>query len=196
MLKEFEDYGYVIKNGILFFAKGPLSQWWGALPKQLGGSILEKGGFLQGFNIEYNCAEQWMMAKKAALFKDWRVFHKVMNTTSPREQKDLGKEVKNFDQRVWDQHKQVIVKEGNMRKFTQNALLAEFLMRTEDLVLAEAAPWDKVWGIGMSADDENAEMKSLWKGQNLLGYTLMEVRDFLKENFELDQQEEEPQIIV
>jgi len=46
-------------------------------------------------------------------------------------------------------------------------------------VLVEASPYDKIWGIGMSVDNENIENPLTWKGLNLLGFALMEVRDEL-----------------
>ena len=43
-------------------------------------------------------------------------------------------------------------------------------------MLVEASPYDKVWGIGLSTDDENAEKPLQWKELNLLAFILMKVR--------------------
>ena len=69
-----------------------------------------------------------------------------------------------------------------MAKFTQNRDLIIKLMDTGDAVLAEASPFDRTWGIGLSADDERAVNRKKWKGQNLLGETLMKIREQLKES--------------
>lgn len=47
---------------------------------------------------------------------------------------------------------------------------------TGEAVLAECAVKDRIWGIGLSMKDERRFDLDAWKGQNLLGYALMEVR--------------------
>ena len=71
--------------------------------------------------------------------------------------------------------------EGNLLKFDQNPEIKEYLIGTGDSVLVEVSLYDKVWGIGMNQDDEGIENPLNWKGKNLLGFALMEVRDILKE---------------
>jgi ribA/ribD-fused uncharacterized protein len=58
--------------------------------------------------------------------------------------------------------------------------MLKILISTKDKILVEASPWDKVWGIGLPEDDKNIENPNYWKGKNLLGFALMEVRDELK----------------
>ena len=53
-------------------------------------------------------------------------------------------------------------------------------MATQDHILAECAVKDKIWGIGLSMKDERRFDLNEWKGQNLLGFTLMRVRAVLK----------------
>jgi ribA/ribD-fused uncharacterized protein len=65
---------------------------------------------------------------------------------------------------------------GNLAKFSQHAPLSEFLLLTGEKVLVEASPYDRIWGIGMSADAPNVTEPQTWKGPNLLGFALMEVR--------------------
>ncbi|MDR0269107.1 MAG: NADAR family protein [Paenibacillus sp.] len=43
----------------------------------------------------------------------------------------------------------------------------------------EASPVDRIWGASLAADDERIENPLQWKGTNLLGFALMEVRDQL-----------------
>ena len=43
-------------------------------------------------------------------------------------------------------------------------------------MLVEASPLDRIWGIGLAADSEFAEVPSRWRGLNLLGFALMEAR--------------------
>jgi ribA/ribD-fused uncharacterized protein len=173
MLKTIDEYGYVIKNGILAFQKGPFSQWY-------GGYGTQSSSFFYGKMCEaptqYNCCEQWMMARKAKLFKDYEMHSKILLETSPKKQKALGREIKGYDQGVWDKKKKKIVFFGNLLKFTQNEELFVFLKSTEDLILVEAAPWDKVWGCGTGPEDERTFNEEQWQGENLLGKALMKTR--------------------
>lgn len=58
--------------------------------------------------------------------------------------------------------------------------LRAYLLSTGDRVLVEASPMDRIWGIGLAADDERALDPSRWRGLNLLGFALMEARDRLR----------------
>lgn len=134
-------------------------------------------------NIEYACAEQFMMASKAELFKDLETREKIMHCTNPFEMKKLGREIKNFDSEVWDKHKEKIVFAGNMNKFLQNSDLKDYLLSTEDAELYEASPYDKIWGIGLSKE-EAINRKKPYPGLNLLGKALMKVRAEIKRGIE------------
>ena len=65
-----------------------------------------------------------------------------------------------------------------MFKFSQHAAMRWELLRTEDLVLAEASGRDSSWGIGMNESDARRLPvgQALTNGQNLLGEVLMRVR--------------------
>ena len=122
-----------------------------------------------------------MMAEKARLFSDDDVLEKILAAKSPAEAKKLGREVRRFTPDLWDKQKYQIVKAGCFHKFSQHQPLAEFLLRTYDRILVEASPVDPIWGIGLAADAADAENPTNWRGQNLLGFALMEVRDELKQ---------------
>jgi ribA/ribD-fused uncharacterized protein len=94
--------------------------------------------------------------------------------------KDLGRQVKGFVEADWDRAKRRIVTEGNLAKFAQNGRLRDFLLSTGDRILVEASPVDQIWGIGLAADDEKARNPLEWRGDNLLGFALMDVRDDLR----------------
>ena len=122
-----------------------------------------------------------MMASKARLFGDDEVLKRIMDTSTPLDDKKLGRKVRGFVAEAWDARKYDIVVKGNKAKFSQNPSLKEFILSTGDAIIAEASPYDVVWGIGL--DREHAEMGSVsqWQGENLLGCALMDVRDWLKE---------------
>lgn len=130
--------------------------------------------------IAYTSAEHWMMAQKAELFGDAEIKQLILNAKSPGEAKKLGRKVKNFDPAKWDDEKFAIVTNGNLHKFQQHPALKDFLLKTGSKVLVEASPVDPIWGIGLAADAEAAQDPKRWRGENLLGFALMEVRDILK----------------
>ena len=104
--------------------------------------------------IKYYTAEQYMMSQKALAFNDKETYSKIMEEKEPREYKKLGRQVKNFDSTIWDKKKFEAVIKGNIAKFSQNEKLKEFLLNTQEKILVEASPYDKIWGIGMDENDK------------------------------------------
>lgn len=141
------------------------SQWW------------ENSFTVDG--IEYKTAEHWMMAKKARLFNDETIFQRIIDVKSPAEAKKFGREVQNYNDEIWLKNRYEIVKEGNLHKFSQDQDLKEFLLNTKERILVEASPVDAIWGIGMASDHQDINNPKKWRGLNLLGFVLMEVRDEL-----------------
>jgi ribA/ribD-fused uncharacterized protein len=129
---------------------------------------------------EYNCCEQYMMAKKALTFNDQESYKMIMYSDNPRDQKAFGRRVKNFNAEVWSVISREVVYQGNYAKFTQNPELKEQLMATGDLEIVEASPYDKIWGIGLGEEDPRAWDKSTWDGLNWLGEAIMRVRETLR----------------
>lgn len=130
-------------------------------------------------DVLYKTAEHWMMAQKALLFNDQISFNRAINAASAKDAKTIGRGVKNYDEKIWKENRTEIVVQGNIHKFVQNPMLGDFLIKTGTKILVEASPYDSIWGIGLSADDIKARDVNTWKGLNLLGFALMEVRDFL-----------------
>lgn len=121
-----------------------------------------------------------MMAQKALLFDHKEIYDKIIAAKSPAEAKTLGRQVRNFDEVVWNTNRFALVVEGNLQKFSQHPDLKEFLLNTKERVLVEASPVDKIWGIGLAVDSDRADNPKRWNGLNLLGFALMQVRDMLK----------------
>lgn len=132
-------------------------------------------------HITYKTSEHWMMAQKALFFNDQVTFEKVIMSEKPGEAKKLGRKVLGFDEQVWNHKRFEIVKLGNIHKFNQNPKFAAYLCTTENAILVEASPVDTIWGIGLAQDNEDIDNIYIWRGLNLLGFVLMEVRDFLKD---------------
>lgn len=155
-------------NKFYFFWGGEFSQWY-------------KSNFIID-DVLFVCAEQFMMYKKAELFNDQESMEKILKTDNARKQKHLGKKVKDFNSDIWDEHKYNIVLTGNLAKFTQDKKLKELLLSTRTKTLVEASPYDIIWGIGYDENHPHATQPDKWRGLNLLGKVLMEVREILKTN--------------
>lgn len=131
-------------------------------------------------DIEYNCAEQYMMHQKALLFGDKEIAEEVMKVIHPKDHKALGRQVKGYDEAIWKRACLGIVYKGNLAKFRQNKELQEELLNTGEKVLVEASPVDFIWGIELSENNSDALDPTMWRGTNLLGFTLMLVRNELR----------------
>ncbi|MEV8373393.1 NADAR family protein [Kribbella sp. NPDC056861] len=130
-------------------------------------------------DIRYPTAEHWMMAAKARLFGDEESARAAIAAGHPQEAKAIGRQVTGFDTETWQQHRVQLVVEGNLHKFRQNEALLGYLLGTGDRVLVEASPVDRIWGIGLAADDERAAHPAQWRGLNLLGFALIQAREQL-----------------
>jgi ribA/ribD-fused uncharacterized protein len=138
---------------------------------------------INGSSIKFSTMEQWLMYQKATLFKDIIAANKILQMNDPKDIKQLGKKVIGFEQGVWDSHKYNIVVKGLILKFGQDTALRKLLVDTEKKILAEASPYDSIWGIGIGSNHVWANIPNRWPGQNLLGKALMDVRQiFQKED--------------
>ena len=148
-----------------FTEKSPFSQWYPC-------AFTVEG-------IAFTCAEQFMMHGKALLFGDHEIAKQVLAAAHPKQHKALGRKVTPFDDVLWKAKRVEIVKAGSRAKFTQNEELRALLLATKGTELVEASPYDRIWGIGLAATDPRAQDPNTWRGQNLLGKILTELRDEL-----------------
>ena len=163
------------KFNTFLFWHGPLSQWWYS-PFTLDGE-------------EYNCAEQWMMAQKARTFGDVETAAEIMTLKGPhttqhdfgqkyaKKHKDLGRQVKNFCPVTWHAVARDVVARGSLAKFSQSDELMACLLYTGDYTLVEASPYDRLWGVGLSDQADEAFNPAQWEGKNWLGQVLTELRN-------------------
>ena len=119
------------------------------------------------------------MAQKAKLFHDSKNYTAILKTTSPKECKRLGRNVTPFDEKTWEDNRYRILKEGVLAKFSQNEGLRNQLLASGNSIIAEASPYDDIFGIKLSAEEAVDVMPEQWPGRNLLGKALMEVREEL-----------------
>ncbi len=157
-------------ESILFFWKpfevnGYLSNWSPHVIKNEG--------------IEFKTVEHFFMYHKAILMGDEHTAKKILLVRTPQEAKALGRLVQNFDEEKWDTLKEGVMVHGLWLKATQHSEVKDLLLATCGKKLAEASPFDKIWGIGMSKDDKNAHNPNKWRGKNLLGKSWMKARGLI-----------------
>lgn len=130
----------------------------------------------------FNCSEQYFMKKKQEMFDPTNVqlANAIMAETSPAKIKAFGRQVKNYDETKWNQERYRVMKEALMYKFGQNQNMKQILMSTGNKILCECTNLDKIWASGLHITDPDRFDETKWKGQNLLGKALMEVRNELK----------------
>lgn len=155
--------------------------FWGHQPRRNG--RVDQACFSQWYaaglsldGVFYPTAEHYMMAEKARLFGDTTARRQIIQAPHPHAAKHLGRQVQGFDEARWQATRFDVVVTGNAAKFAQNEALKAFLLGTKHRVLVEASPVDRIWGIGLAADDSRATHPDQWRGLNLLGFALMEVR--------------------
>lgn len=151
-----------MNENYVFFWGGFLSNWH---PAQMN----YKGKFF------YN-SEQAYMWEKALYFDDEESAEEILKTSSPSEAKKLGRKVKGFDTDEWNKVSYNIMYEVCLEKFKQNKDLKKYLIDTNEKILVEASPYDKIWGIGLNEERAKRTEPSKWEGMNWLGKVLMDVR--------------------
>lgn len=143
----------------------------------------------------FNCSEQAFMLQKCLLFNpdNTVLINNILAESDPQKIKSYGRQVKNFDETIWEQHRykamcdcyssqtsnNYLKCDALVCKFSQNPDILKWLKSTTGKVLIEASPYDHIWGVKMRANDPDIYTPSKWHGLNLLGMALMEVRDFL-----------------
>lgn len=148
-----------------------------------------ENGYLSNFfkcDIIYDrkkfcCSEQIFMFVKANFFNDMDIARKIVESKNmdPNFYKSLGRKVKNYDEDKWNKIRYEVMLDCLRAKFKVPEL-RQRLLNTENKELVEASPYDKIWGIGLRADNPGSNDKSRWLGQNLLGKALMEIREEIK----------------
>lgn len=170
---KFDNYK-VIDNRV-FFTSSFLSNWYPATFE----STIAFGKDISA-KLNFNCVEQAMMAAKAALFEDYESFARIMRAESPKEQKELGRGVKNYVDADWAAIRLDVVRNALYNKFSSNLEMYQAMLGfPAGTEFVEAAAYDNVWGIGLGITDPNLADESKWTGQNLLGKAITQVHGWI-----------------
>jgi ribA/ribD-fused uncharacterized protein len=156
--------------------------FWNGWPSNWYPSIFEAE--YEGKTYKFYNTEQYFMFVKAKTFGDEETADRILKEgIDPKIAKGLGRMVKNYDNNVWSEKRYQVMVNANYLKFTKCPRLQEALLgeKYKGKGFVEASPYDRIWGIGIRKEDASDD-ESTWKGQNLLGKVLNEVRErILKE---------------
>ena len=133
-------------------------------------------------NQTFTSNEQFFMYSKATHFQDKETASEILLTQNPVQAKSLGKRVKNFNMGAWLTVCQSYMMKGLKEKFGQNKCLSDFLVKTGSTKLAEANPHDVYWSTGLSLQNDLIWDSKHWKGKNILGTLLEELRQSFNSN--------------
>lgn len=119
----------------------------------------------------YCCLEQYFTAETARALGDADARAQVLASSSPAEHSRLGRRIEAADTRSWDDRLECMDR-GNMARLEQILDVAIALAATGHKQLHEAG----ARGVGLAVDDPRIAEPEQWRGENLLGWSLMHVR--------------------
>ena len=128
----------------------------------------------------YTSVEQYLMYGKAMVFKDEEMQQAILATHDVAEIKRYGRQVKGYNETIWNGLRQLVLYRGLWLKFSQNEELKQKLIDTGSDMLVECARTDKIFACGISMKDPMRFDMSKWSGKNLLGFALMDLREQFK----------------
>ena len=152
-----------------------------------GIAFFGKASFLSNFyessfeeqGVTYKTVEHYYQAKKATFFNDMSTASAISNAKRPNHAKALSYRIKQFDPELWEPKAKHIMHKACLLKFQQNRELAQRLKQTTGNII-EASARDRLFSCGLSLHHPHLDDQSQWKGKNLLGQILCDVRDSLQ----------------
>ena len=132
--------------------------------------------------IAFRTAEHAFSALKAYKFGDADAIEQLKEAIRPSDAKHIGRNVRGFDNNRWTEVHYDAMRTVLLAKFTQNENHKKSLLETDSKIIVEASPYDCLWGVGREIVDRRLYSERTWRGQNLLGQCLMEVRDIIRQN--------------
>lgn len=126
--------------------------------------------------VRFATVEHHLAWAKARLAGEPEMMDAALRASHPGVARSVGLDVP-LAREVWQEQRWEIAVAAHAAKFEQNPAEGAYLDATAPQVLVGTDPADTVWGIGLLATDPAVHDPRTWRGQNLLGFTLMEVRD-------------------
>jgi ribA/ribD-fused uncharacterized protein len=159
-----------VKNGLVLFWEGPFSNF-----DAVKGCIVYA-------NERFHTSEQIFMWEKANFFEDDEIAdHILTKCRNPMDAKSAGRQIANYDDVKWDAARYDFMLKACRAKYSQSEHHKKELLKYGACgKFVEASPYDKIWGIGLGVDHQDAATPAKWKGLNLLGLVLDQIYDEMK----------------
>lgn len=129
--------------------------------------------------ISFSSMTQYMFYRKALIFGDEALGRYILSTHETNKLAKIAFRSRWPMNPKWDGQKQIVAYKGLLAKFAQNENLSSLLLDTGNSVIAACLSEDSVWGNGLDVIDKRVSSIDKWPGKNMLGFTLMQVRNAL-----------------
>lgn len=165
-----DKYKNLVTEDYVFFLDGPLSNSYPVvIPYEY-----------KGKDYVFHSTEQEFMFFKALFFNDNETAENILKCTTPKEAKTLGRQIKNYDESLWDGARELIMKRCISHKFEYCGEFVDELQIFREKKIVQCIQNDKIWSCGLSIDDDFEKLNNIenWTGKNLLGKILTEYAQF------------------
>lgn len=130
-------------------------------------------------DVSYFSVEQYLLYQYALIMGDEKACQEILETKTPKKISKIDIKAKEERWYLWAVQRQEFLLKATLAKFRQDIHLFSMLcgVRGEIAYISK----DKFMGIGVGIRDNAVPAKHEWLGENMLGYTLMYVRNILQD---------------
>ena len=126
--------------------------------------------------VHYISSEQLIQANKAKLFGDLETYNQILCCTSSPECKNLSKQIRNMDEKKWEEEAANTCLPGIRAKFYQNTSAMDTLLYKMGMKSIVECASDRLWGTGIPLGDPDCLDSTKWISQGILGQILECIR--------------------
>ena len=127
--------------------------------------------------VQYISSEQLIQANKAKLFRDTETYNEILCCTTSLECKNLSKQIRNVDERKWEEKALNACLPGIRAKFYQNTNVMDTLLNKTGMKRIVECASDRLWGTGVPLGDPDCLDPTKWISQGILGQILECIRE-------------------
>jgi ribA/ribD-fused uncharacterized protein len=129
----------------------------------------------------YKSVDHYVREERERLFKNEEHLERIMEGDSRKSFRKIRKEVHEFNERLWTSILYNVVLRATIEKYRQNEELLDLLLKSWDFPFINASPYDRLLGIGLHPNHQDATKPEKWTGKNILGKALMVARATIRQ---------------